>query len=380
MNTRAFLITATCFAAFAASAVLAASTSPDSNFHCYLCFGQSNMAGGCNGGTATAASIDNQPEDCDTTPRIKVMAWFDCPNSAQTNTTSNPCKKFTLKRTNNKWYTAFPPYNKCDEGIGPAVYFGKTLLDSVKENVTIGIIHAAVSGVGIEVFAKEGAAVTNGQSPPGITTDIYGWMLKKCKIAQQTGVIKGIIFHQGENNASDGDGWVNKVKKVVSDLKTDLKLDDSIPFVAGEMLRGACCDGLNQYINKLPKQIPNCAVASSEGLKKRIGDSYNAHFDCAGMRELGRRFAKGYLSLAKTNWEPRKGTVSITPPMNHSVTALHSLQAGAKIYSLDGKVIATVASNNYLSVFNYLQSQKVYIIVNSERNKTSMLRLLIVNK
>jgi hypothetical protein len=373
MNTRHLLTLAACCGVLGVSNLGAA---PDPNFHCYLCFGQSNMAGGCNGGTATAESIDNQPADCDTTPRIKVMAWFDCPNSAQTNTNSNPCKKFALKRTNNKWYTAFPPYNKCDEGIGPAVYFGKTILDSVKENTTIGIIHAAVSGVGIEVFMKgSGTSVTNGQSPPGITTNIYGWMLKKCQIAQETGVIKGIIFHQGENNASEGDAWATKVKQIFNDLKADLKLSDSIPIVVGEMLRGACCEGLNTTIDKLAKEYPHCALASSEGLKKRLGDSYNAHFDCVGMRELGRRFAKGYLSLAKNDWEQRKGTVDVLPPAKAIVSAstVRSWTGAVKIFSLDGKTVSVLNLSRDFSAWRAMKPGNIYLVSKKPSSDTKLM-------
>ncbi|MDO5576017.1 MAG: sialate O-acetylesterase, partial [Fibrobacter sp.] len=47
----------------------------DTNFHIYILFGQSNMAGPCNNQNATAQARDPQPRDCDTTNRVKVLAW-----------------------------------------------------------------------------------------------------------------------------------------------------------------------------------------------------------------------------------------------------------------------------------------------------------------
>jgi len=117
---------------------------PDSNFHCYLLFGQSNMAGGGN----TTGIID---EDCDTTPRVKVLAFCDCAEGAGQN-----CREYSSKREHDKWYTAFPPLHICSEGISPGDWFAKTMLDSIHEDITIGLIPCALSGQSIKVFVKGG--------------------------------------------------------------------------------------------------------------------------------------------------------------------------------------------------------------------------------
>jgi hypothetical protein len=72
------------------------------------------MAGPCIIQNATQEARDPQPADCDTTSRKKVLAWGDC------DATSYPCG-FKLKRTYDQWYTAFPPYHNCHEGIGPPI-------------------------------------------------------------------------------------------------------------------------------------------------------------------------------------------------------------------------------------------------------------------
>ena len=49
----------------------------DSLFHVYLLFGQSNMAGGA-GGSTDEAGRALITDECDTNPRVKVMAFGDC--------------------------------------------------------------------------------------------------------------------------------------------------------------------------------------------------------------------------------------------------------------------------------------------------------------
>jgi hypothetical protein len=67
---------------------------PDPNYHIFLLFGQSNMTGG--GATNPVVA-----KECDTTSRVKVMAYMNCGGSS-------PECKFPLGRTADKWYTAFP--------------------------------------------------------------------------------------------------------------------------------------------------------------------------------------------------------------------------------------------------------------------------------
>ncbi len=354
---------------------------PDPNFHIYLLFGQSNMAGPCNNQNATAQARDPQPADCDTTSRVKVLAWGDC------NATSYPCGSFKLERTYDQWYTAFPPYHNCHEGIGPADYFGKTLLDSIREDITIGFVPCALSGQNINVYVKgmnatidEHTRPTNGAMK--ISSGAYEWMVKRAKIAQQTGVIKGILLHQGEANAGDGDGWVSKVKNIVADLKNDLALDD-IPFIAGELIQDPAADQgakrLNPYVNKLPDQIPNCAVASSESFKLRAGDTWKLHFACDGIREFGRRYAAEFLKLADANFVPRKAdsTKAVYPYAKMNKKTVHSTEGVVRIYTLDGHLLHTF---NKISTRNAIRSVKnkgVFLVSRKLENGKNIITPLV---
>ena len=125
----------------------------------------------------------------------------------------------------------------------------------------------------------------------------YQRLVDMAKLAQQKGVIKGILLHQGESNPNDM-GWPNKVAKIYGDLIKDLNLQaDQVPLLAGETVnadqRGATA-AINTIIAELPKVVPNSYVISSAGCECRQD---RLHFTPAGYRELGRRYAETMLKL-----------------------------------------------------------------------------------
>jgi len=368
-------VTIISFAATLFTLFFQANAAPDPNFHIYLLFGQSNMAGG-GAGSNDGEGTKGVDDYCDTNSRVKVLAWGDC------DVNPNPCPNQKLKRTYDQWYTAFPPYHNCSEGIGPADGFGRTLLDSIRKDITIGFIPCALSGQSIEVFMKGNTkAIDSYTQPQRGTTKLqsngYGWMVDRCKIAQKTGVIKGILLHQGEANIGQQD-WPTKVKGIIDNLKADLGLWDSIPFIAGELRRDTQSQH-NPIVNKLPGLIPNCAVASSEGVQARISrkdgtfDQY--HFSTAGYKEFGLRYAKQFLKLSSNTWIPRLGETGTASTPRPKATPLmpRNVTSDATIYSLNGKVLATSKTTAGASSRITPKAPGVYIVSDKARNsRTSM--------
>ena len=251
----------------------------DTTFHIYLMFGQSNMEG--------QGTIETQDKTVD--PRFKVLEAVNCSN---------------LGRTKGNWYPAIPPLCRCYTGLSPADYFGRTMVARLPSNIKIGVVMVAVAGCSIQLFDKNNyqAYLALATTPDWMKTIVndYGGNPYQClvdmvKLAQKDGVIKGVLFHQGETNTGDLN-WKYTVQQIVKDFKNDIGLGD-IPFLPGEVLQstGACCASHNIEIAKLPGLIPNCMVVSSAGL---IGNGVdNAHFSSASYRTLGQRYAQKMLKM-----------------------------------------------------------------------------------
>lgn len=75
-----------------------------------------------------------------------------------------------------------------------------------------------------------------------------------------------------------------------------LKADD-VPLIAGEVvheeLNGKHAH-MNPIINKLPETIPTAHIVSSRGCTVKEDKT---HFDTAGIRELGKRYAEKMLEV-----------------------------------------------------------------------------------
>ena len=251
---------------------------PDKNFYIYLCFGQSNMEGG--------GKIEEQDRLAD--KRFQVLADFDVP--------SRDWKK-------GQWYDAVPPLTRRTRGISLVDSFGKTMIANLPKNIRIGVIKVGVSGTKIELWDKDGfreylatADVWKVKLANEYDGNPYAYLVELAKIAQQTGVIKGILLHQGESNAEDKD-WPKKVKKVYANLMNDLQLKPkSVPLLAGEVVnadQGGEKASANEIMKKLPETLPNSYVISSAGLPCNPD---HLHFTAEGYRQLGKRYAERMLT------------------------------------------------------------------------------------
>lgn len=270
---RIFLIVLFALLGFRASA-------QDKNFYIFLCLGQSNMEGN--------AKIEPQ-DTVNVNSRFQVLEAVDCPG---------------LNRKMGQWYTAVPPLCRCRTGLTPADYFGRELVANLPEKVRIGVINVAVGGCKIELFDKD--------HYESYTTNVPGWMknfineyggnpyarlVEMAKLAQKDGVIKGILLHQGESNTGDT-LWTKKVKVVYDNLMHDLNLKPKkVPLLAGETVNAdqdGKCASMNKIIATLPQTIKNAHVISSAGC---TDSADNLHFNAAGYRELGKRYATQMLTL-----------------------------------------------------------------------------------
>ena len=184
---------------------LLAKAEPDPNYHIYICWGQSNMEG--------QGNIEQQDKSVD--KRFQMMATVDNCSGRKLGT----------------WNDAVPPLASCDGKLGPTDYFGRTMVEKTDEKIKVGVIVVAVAGCDIGLFSKDNYRnYTGGQSwytnrVNAYGGNPYGRLIEMAQKAQQDGVIKGIIFHQGETNAGDGN-WPSNVKKVYDNIIKDLGLGE----------------------------------------------------------------------------------------------------------------------------------------------------------
>lgn len=246
----------------------------DPDFHIYICFGQSNMEGMA------------RPEAEDLIPcgRFKVLQAVDCGEYRM-----------------GEWRTAIAPLSRCSTGLGPVDWFGRTMVENTPDNIKTGVIVVSVAGCSISMFDKD-TSYSYGNMKDGWTAnvvkqyggDVYKRLVELALKAKEDGVIKGILFHQGESDLKDPE-WAARVKKVYDDLLSDIGLEaGSLPFLAGETLYGGRFDAHNEKVRHLPETLPQTVVISAEGCS---GAEDNTHFTAEGYRELGRRYAKAMLSL-----------------------------------------------------------------------------------
>ncbi|SOD15993.1 Carbohydrate binding module (family 6) [Fibrobacter sp. UWB16] len=261
-------------------AVTGANAAPDPNFHIYIAYGQSNMEGNA---TNFDKNIDGKEH-----PRVKMFATTSCSNLG--------------RPTVGEMYPAVPPMFKCNQGLSVADWFGRHMADSLP-NVTIGIIPVAQGGTSIRLFDPDDyknylnsaeSWLKNGAKAYGNDGNAMGRIIEVAKKAQEKGVIKGIIFHQGETDGGMSN-WEQIVKKTYEYMLKQLGLKaEETPFVAGEMVDGGSCAGFSSRVRGLSKYIANFGVASSKGYGSK-GDGL--HFTVQGYRGMGERYAQEMLKL-----------------------------------------------------------------------------------
>ena len=258
---------------------------PDENFNIFLCLGQSNMEGNA---AVEKGDITNVPANM----RNMVVAKCDVQNYAATRYI---------------WRKATPPLARYNTGLSPADYFGRKMLDYLPSGQKVGIVMVAIGGAAIEAFDKDAYKeyynnISDGDAWLRSYMDEYDGnpyqtLVTAAKAAQRSGVIRGILLHQGESNNGQQD-WPEKVKKIYEDLLADLNLTaDKCPLLIGETLRedqGGKCFLHNTVIANTPEVIPTAHVISSEDCE---GKDDGLHFLASGYRTIGKRYAETMLKL-----------------------------------------------------------------------------------
>jgi hypothetical protein len=232
-------------------------------FHLFLLVGQSNMAG------------RGVVEEQDRTPDKRLLMFTKA----------------------GEWTPAVDPmhWDKPVAGVG----LGRTFATKVAEarpGVTVGLIPCAVGGSPIDAW-KPGVFYEPTMSHP------WDDAMRRTKAAMAAGVLKGILWHQGESDSTDAlaAGYEAKLHDLITRMRRELGAEN-VPFIVGQlgMFEGAPWKEPRKVVDRahreLPKKVKLTAFVGAEGLKDK-GDQ--VHFDAASYRELGKRYAAAYLTIVK---------------------------------------------------------------------------------
>ncbi|MGJ8734646.1 MAG: sialate O-acetylesterase [Cellulophaga sp.] len=222
----------------------------------YLLIGQSNMAG--------RATIELQDKDS-----INNVFLFTGNQEKPWEKAANPLNKYSTIRK-----------KIAMQKLGPGYGFAKEMIKANAGN-KIGLVVNAKGGTSIEAWK------------PG--EPFYNEAVSQTKKALKYGVLKGIIWHQGEANASRYNTYMSKITELITALRQDLQMPD-LAFVAGQLSSDKPQrNNFNKMILELPDNVKNTGVALTEGLTTI--DS--THFDSASQRLLGKRYAEEMLKLIR---------------------------------------------------------------------------------
>ncbi len=219
-------------------------TGDKTKLHIYLLMGQSNMVG------RDATGLESQATD----PRIGYLKGA-------------------------AWFVAVEPMHAGGSGIGPGIPFARAMLQGDPDG-KIGLVPCAVGGTPLSRWVK-GA-------------DLYEAALKEARIAQQTGVLAGMLWHQGESDSEKPDlanSYETRLVQMFRDFREDVGVPD-LPIVVGqlgEFVRFPQAATVEAAITHIAGDLPRVAFADSKGLTDK-GD--HLHFNADSQQQFGQRYAE----------------------------------------------------------------------------------------
>ncbi len=234
---------------------------PKDKFHLFLLAGQSNMAGR---GHMTEADRIPSPD----------VLMFD---------------------RNCQWVPAVDPvhFDKKEAGTGLCRSFA-SIVAAAHPGTVIGLIPCACGGSPISTW-EPGAYHDQTDSHP------YDDTIRRTRLAMQSGILKGILWHQGEGDCEEENAplYEKRLRCLIERLRKELNAPE-VPLIIGQLgnIPERPWTEYTEIVNKAhlaAASEPNCAFVKSDGL---TCNEDHLHFNAASLKEFGRRYAETYLKLS----------------------------------------------------------------------------------
>lgn len=207
------------------------------------------------------------------------------------------------------------------QGMGPHYQFALTMRDSLP-NQTVGMMVNAQGGTSITVWYQ-----------PGKTN--YDKTIQRAREVARWGEWKGIIWHQGESDRSEGEkdnyaSYRQRLSTMVSSLRHDLGVD-TLWFITGELSQKPEQQLFNeQVVQAVSTYIPYSDYVSSVGTSLL---SDGIHFDAASVLLMGQRYAEKMLQHVY----PERQVVTALPTVTESSVCIKRIEQGQLILEKNGK-------------------------------------------
>jgi hypothetical protein len=228
------------------------------NLYVYLLAGQSNMAGR---GTVQPA---------DTLPNARIWTLNQHMQIVQA---KEPLHFYEPSRT----------------GLGSGLAFARSILSSLPDSARILLIPTAVGGSSIQQWLADStyrdvALLSN--------------FTKRVQYAIKIGSIKALLWHQGESNANTKTDIKQHSQRLqlLAEKFRHIAQTPNMPILVGEL--GSFSESpkswaaINKQLRKFARRDGHSTVIHTADLAHK-GD--RIHFDSAGQRSLGQRFATAYI-------------------------------------------------------------------------------------
>jgi len=310
----------------------------------YLLAGQSNMIGFS--GDATKQAFEGGPDEPN--PRIQQLNVtenldFDTETKSAiftaeedfTNFDSNVISDNPVVQAEDPLHIPLDPSNTSGKDlsyIGMGLSFAKAALPNTTQNIVL--VPAAWSGSAFCDNDNGPVGQWNAQATPDDDALGNTWLFDRAveraniALAQTGGVLRGILWHQGESDANGACSgtYLANLERLAKELRLqintdarggDLRRDDAnIPFILGTMSRGFDENGdlsvfypdkqiIDDAHKLLPGRVDHSVVVIADDLTPSngfpCGNSGCIHYGPAALRELGRRY---YAALVEAAGQP----------------------------------------------------------------------------
>jgi len=207
-----------------------------------------------------------------------------------------PDRRIISINKENQWIYAKEPlhfYQPELTGLDCGMSFARELINHLDSNTVVALLPCAVGGSSVNFWLND--SIFHG-------VHLKSNFIEKVELAKKQGVLKGILWHQGESDASADKipGYESKLKKLFAFFR-EYAGDDSLPILVGELGAYPVSEKMKTNWKSINDIIHRMAATDKYVFYIHTGDlepkEDNIHFNSKSQRTLGQRYAEVYLKL-----------------------------------------------------------------------------------